>query len=291
LREVGDYIDSLPKEFMQQIIETVGAPDLVLATAIGESISPQRRDTLWHLYAALTQSEALTSFFRTNFARDIDRLTDPNRVYRDNSVAMALTGIILRGHGHDMIDEFVKVLKANPSASAEDIFVKWLPIFETTSQTNRILLRIAFTAARRKYPNGIVPMTAVSGVIMLRHIMAEMTPQLESVSTLQQVMNVSVFKTNMKEIPPEDKMFRIIADALLGLTILKDNSVPKDSFTVSDLLCVILEVLDGVISRVSSNSQPPVPPVAYTVQDLIETFFTGPDDDPRDRIKAYYFGE
>jgi hypothetical protein len=134
-------------------------------------------------------------------------------------------------------------------------------------------------------------MTAVSGVLMLRHIMAEMSPKLESVPALQQVMNVAVFRANMKETPPEDKMFRIVADTLLGLVMLKDNSVPKDSFAVQDLLPVVVEVLDAIIANVSTKPPAKVPPVAYTVQDLIETCFAGADYDPRDRISAYYFGE
>jgi hypothetical protein len=291
LHGIRPYLDSLPKEFTQQVIEAIGAPDLVLATALGESVPPQRKDTLWHLYTALTHSEALTSFFRSSFARDIGRLNDPNRVYRDNSLAMGLTGIILRGHGHDMVDELLRVFEENPAAGPVEIFEKWMPFMESASQTNRIILHIAFTAARRRFPNGIVPMTAISGVLMLRHILAEIGSRLGSASQLQQVMNLTVFRATMKETQPDHRMFRVIAEFLLGLTILKDNSVPKDSFTVLDLLCVVLEVLDGIISYVSSMPKPPVPLVAYTVQDLIETFFTGPDEDPRDRINAYYSGE
>jgi hypothetical protein len=41
---------------------------------------------------------------------------------------------------------------------------------------------------------------------------------------------------------------------------------------------------------VSTTPSPAIQPVVFTVQDLIETFFTGPDEDPRDRIKAYYSG-
>jgi hypothetical protein len=207
LQEIRPHLESLPKEFIQQFVEMIGAPDLLLAMAIGASVPPARRDVLWHLYTALAHSEALTSFFRTNFARDINRLNDPNPVYRDNSVAMTLTGIILRAHGHEIIDNLFEIVEANPSMPAAEMFEKWMPILESTSQTNRILLRIAFTAARRKYPDGIVPMTAISGVLMLRHIMARMGSKVGQVAPLQQVMNISVFRGAGKETAPKIECF------------------------------------------------------------------------------------
>jgi hypothetical protein len=134
-------------------------------------------------------------------------------------------------------------------------------------------------------------MIAISGVLMLRHIMAEMGKKLGQVESFQPVMNVSIFRANNEKTPHNSPMFKTTAEFLLGLVMLKDNSVPKDSFIVQDFVCVILEVLEDVISYISSTQQPTIQPIAYTVQELIETFFTGPDDDPRERIKAYYFKE
>jgi hypothetical protein len=291
LKEVAAHPKSLPKEFVQQLVEAIGSPDLDLASAVCQAIPHTNRPAMWPVIAALTHSEAITIFLRKAFAIDIAKIPDHNRLYRDNSVGMAATGLILRAHGQDVVDDLLELFTTHPNLPAREMLIKWIPRVAEASQANRIVLRLAFISARRKFPNGIIPMTAISSILMLRHLMAEMGRKMASIGPLQQLMNLTVFKFEMKEMPHDDELFREIANFLLELTVLRVNHVPKDSFTVDELLSVMAEIADEIIAEVTQpkhvTSMAKRHALVFSVHELIETYFTGPNEDPRLKVDAY----
>jgi hypothetical protein len=291
LKEVAAHRKSLPKEFIQQLVEAVGSPDLDLASAICQAIPLPNRPAVSSVIAALTHSEAITLFLRKAFAVDIAKIPDHHRLYRDNSVGMATAGLMLRAHGQDIADSLAELLTAYPNIPPREMIMKWIPRVSEASQANRIVLRFAFISARRKFPNGVIPITAISSILMLRHLMAELGPKMSSVGLLQQLMNLTVFKSETKEIAHDDEIFREIANFLLELTLLRVNHVPKDSFAAGELLSVMAEVAAETAVEVAKPTAATLigklHPLVFSIPELIETYFTGPNEDPRLRVDAY----
>jgi hypothetical protein len=252
LKEVAAHRKSLPKEFIQQLVEAVGSPDPGLASAVCQAITPTNRPAVSFVIAALTHSEAITLFLRKAFAVDIAKIPDHNRLYRDNSVGMAAAGLMLRAHGQDTVDNLLELFTTYPDIPAREMLVKWIPHLADTSQVNRVVLRFAFISARRRFPNGVTAIIAISSILMLRHLMAEMGRKMPSIGPLQQLMNLTVFKSGTRDIPHDDELFREIANFLLELTLLRVNHVPKDSFDADDLLSVLAEVAEETASKVAN---------------------------------------
>jgi hypothetical protein len=287
IREAASYFKLLPKEILQQLNDAIGTPDLVLATAIAIAVPRTQRDEMRPLFAALTSTETLAIFFRKGYAGDIAKLGNKNQIYRDNSVVMAATGQLLRAHRHDIVEEILQLFSANANLTAREMFMKWLPVLEKLSQTARIVLRIAFISARRKYTDGNTAVQAIGSLLMLRFVMASLGSQEEMVGLLSKVLNIALLKGDGKGVRCDDELFKTVSHFLLGLTQLKTNSVPKDSYKVSDLLALIMRFLDEIIVEIRATKPSDVHPMVYSVHEMIETFFTGPQDDPRQRVNDY----
>jgi hypothetical protein len=65
------------------------------------------------------------------------------------------------------------------------MIMKWISRVAKASKANQIVPRFALISARRKFPSGVIPITAISSVFMLRHLMAGFEPEVSSVGTLQ----------------------------------------------------------------------------------------------------------
>jgi hypothetical protein len=247
---------------------------------------------MWPVLAALANSEGITLFFRRWFAIDIARLPDANKIFRDNSVGMAAATLVLRAHGQEVADAILDVATRNPGASARDLLLKWIPMASETAQANRILFRFAFLAARRRFPAGIVPVVAIGGLLGIRHILPEVAAKLPASGVVQQMMNIALFRPEMREMPHNDEIFRVVAHFLIDLTQLKGNHIPKDLFTHEELLTAMLEVRERIISEVANPKKGPlysdIHPAVFAVHEMIETYFTGPAEDPRARIDEYF---
>jgi hypothetical protein len=292
LREVGAYKQSLPREFTEQLTEAIGASDLVLATAVCQSVPISNRAKIWPVLAALTNSEAITLFFRRWFAIDIAKVPDASRFFRDNSVGMAAASLVLRAHGQDVADAVLDIATRNPGASARDLLLKWMPVAYETAQVNRILFRFAFLAARRRFPKGIIPVAAIGSLLGIRHILAELAERLPASGVVEQMMNIALFRPEMKEMSHDDEIFRVVAKFLIELAQIKANHVPKDSFLHDELIAAMLEIRERIISEVANPKKGPlysdVHPAVFAVHEMIETYFTGPAEDPAVRIDQYF---
>jgi hypothetical protein len=78
---------------------------------------------------------------------------------------MAACGILMRLHSEDVMAELA-VLK------------KWILLLQKIPVINRFTLRTAFFTTPRKYPENFIPLMAISGVLILRYVMAEVNLQL-----------------------------------------------------------------------------------------------------------------
>jgi hypothetical protein len=197
---------------------------------------------------------------------------------------MATTGQLLRAHGHDLIEEIIQLFAANPNLTPKEMFMKWVPVLEKLSQTARIILRIAFISARRKYPDGNTSIQAIGSLLMLRFVMACLGTQQEMLGLLPKVLDITLLKGDGQGAARDNELFRTVSHFLLGLTQPKTNSVPKDSYEVSDLLALIMTFLDPILVEIRAMKPADVHPMVYSVQEMIETFFTGVQDDPRQRV-------
>jgi hypothetical protein len=276
--------DKMPKELCQQLFDAIGSPDLVLAVAVCTALFQNYRDHMANILAAMSHAETLTIFFRSRFALDVDAIQDPCRIFRDNSVGMAACGTLMRMHSEDVMAELVRATKEDAGASPLAVLRKWMPLLQKIPAMNRFILRTAFITARRKYPENLVPLTAISGVLMLRYVMAEVSPQLppERIPLLQQIMNITVFKQETRQLGCDVRDFRAIAEFLLDLIKLKANSIRKEGFVMDQLVESVTIVVDNVLTLLKKPQSDH--PIVWSIQELLETVFAGVEDDYKERV-------
>jgi hypothetical protein len=238
-----------------------------------------------HPLTCLCHAEALPIFLRWIYAADIAKLDQAGRIYRDNSVAMVGSGVLLRAHDESMLDELIGAYRRHSSLKPHELLLKWIPILKQMSQFNRIIYRNAFVAARRRYPKGLTTLEALSGMLMLRHIMAEVKPEHVPISLMQQIMNIAVFKPNMNGSNCDISVLMEMADFILGLPVLSRNSVPKDGLEFETFVDLICGAVPGILQRINVTRTVKDHPVVFSIQELIETCFVGADEDPRDQLK------
>jgi hypothetical protein len=274
-----------PASLRRQLFDAVGATDLVLACAICAAIPQNQRELITHVVSVLGQAETLCVFLRSEFTKDVTMLQDPSRIFRDNSIRMAATGILLREHGQALIDELVDVMEKYETAGPISVLMNWFPILRRMPQLNRIILRSAFLAARRKFPDKLVPLTALGGVLMLRFVMADVGARLpKTTKLLQRMINISVFAGQMRS-EYDQKDFDVIAQFLSEMSELKGNHVPKDYYSSEELMNVIAADVDDIIAHIRKAGDQSWPhPAVFSIQELIETGFMGADEQPQKRL-------
>jgi hypothetical protein len=281
-REVLAYPSYCPGEFTRQLMDALGAPGLVLGCAVAQS----RRDALPHVLAGFGNSEMLVPFLRAEYARDVAGLTEQGRIFRDNSVGMAASGVLLRAHGAVLVPELTEVLSREADAKPGAVMEKWLPILSRLPAVGRIVLREAFFAARRRYPDQLTPLTAIGGMLMLRFVMADVAEKVPHLTKmLQNLMQITVFNPTVRK-ECEKAVFDAVAEMLLELLKLPANNVPRWPFSLQELAEAIGASLDDVKANVRPGTRTAVHPVVISVQELIETVFVGTDDDHRQKLSA-----
>jgi hypothetical protein len=130
-------------------MDAIGAPGMTLAVAVLTTISQSRRDAVPPIIAALTNAEMLTIFLRAQYASDLAALRDQTRIFRDNSIGMATTGMLLRTNGGVLEPDLTEVLLREADGKPSAILAKCFPILKRMPQMNRIVLREALIATRK----------------------------------------------------------------------------------------------------------------------------------------------
>jgi hypothetical protein len=278
---VRPFLADVPQDFKRQVLTAYGAPDLILARATTETLSASQRKIMANSLAALSHSEMMATFLRWIYAVELQKLDVPGRIFRDNSMPMVGTGVLLRSHDDSMVEDLTDVVVKRPNLTPAELLMKWIPIMKGMSQFNRIVYRNAFVAARRRFPDGIVTLAGLSGILFLRHIMAEVNVNEVSIAPMQQVMNIAVFKPGMNQATTAKDVLMAMADFLMGLTVLKTNWVPKDGLDFDKLIEVMCDSLPQIMAKLNVQRTLKDHPVVFSIQELIETCFTGPNEDPR----------
>jgi hypothetical protein len=251
---------------------------------LARALALARRDAVPHVLAGLGHAEMLVPFLRAEYARDIAALVEQGRIFRDNSLGMASSGVLLRTHGAVLVPELVEALSREPDAKPGAMMERWLPILRRLPAVGRIVLREAFAAARRRYPEQLAPLTAVGGMLMLRFVMADVAEKVPQLTKMLQVlMQITVFNPAIRN-DCEKALFDAVAEMLLELLRLPANNVPRSPFAIQDLAEAIGAALEDVKGYVRQAAAPGAHPVVISVQELIETVFVGTDEDHREKL-------
>jgi hypothetical protein len=274
----------IPTEFTKQLIDAIGSPGQTLANGICTAISQTRRDCLAAVLAGLGYCETLTTFLRTQYTNDISLLRDHTRIFRDNSIGMASTGVLLRAHGTVLVPELTEVLVRESESKPVDVLIRWLPVLNNMPQFNRVLLRFAFLAARRKFSDRLIPITALGGMTMLRFVMPDVGEKAPNLTKLlQQMMQITVFSPAARN-EADSATFMAVAEALTDLTRLRGNYVPRNNFSPQNLAELITVSLDEIKAALKPLNELQLHPFVYSLQEFIETIFMGPDEDPKRKL-------
>jgi hypothetical protein len=181
------------------------------------------------------------------------------------------------------MEEFVRVTKDDASGNPLAVFRKWMPLLQKIPAMNRFILRTAFLTARRKYPENLVLLKAISGVLMLRYVMAEVSQQLpERIPMLQHITNIVFFKQETRQPGCDVRDFRTIAEFLLDLIKLKANSIRQEGFAIDQFVDSVTIVVDNVLVFLKKRQQEH--PIIWSIQELLETVFTIAEDDCKERV-------
>jgi hypothetical protein len=264
--------------------DAMASPGMALAVAASTNPTPARRELISTILNGLNNSELLAPFLRAQYGSDIIQLQESTRIFRDNSIGMAATGVLLRTHGTVLVPELTEVLLREGEGKPDDVLKRWLPVLKNMPQLNRIVFRLAFLAARRKFPDKLVPLTALGGMVMLRFVMAdvgEKAPQLSKL--LQGMMQITVFSQTCRG-ECELETFDRVAEALVDLTRLEGNYVPRTNFSPLDFVECIAPLIDEIKGAVKPPAPGALHPLVFSLLEVIENALIGPDDDLRQKL-------
>jgi uncharacterized protein YjaG (DUF416 family) len=126
-------------------------------------------------------------------------------------------------------------------------------------------------------PDRLAPLAAAGGVLFGRWIDPEVGGRVPAMKKMMHRLE-SIFQFNgqvKQEV--EAKTFEAVAQLVVELVKIKENHMPKDHYSLEALIDLIASSLEDVIAHVRKAADA-VNPMAYTVQELIENVFMGPDE-------------
>jgi hypothetical protein len=119
---------------------------------------------------------------------------------------------------------------------------------------------------------------------MLRYVVpegGELAPNLTNL--LQQMTQLTVF-CQVARAEVDVRTLELVAEALAGLTALDGNYLPRFHFVPREVAEVIATSFDDIKAGVTPVGEDWRHPYVFALQELIETVFAGPDEDPKERF-------
>jgi hypothetical protein len=227
----------------------------------------------------------LAPFLRWQYACDVAALRDPTRVFRDDSIGMAVTGMLLRAHGALLVHDLAGVLLREAKGKPLEMICRCMPMFLRMPQFNRVLLRLAFAAVRRKFHDQLVPLSAVGRMIMLQFVIPEMKAVAPALTNLLEQVGQAAFLSAASGSESDSEALVSVANAFAELTRLKGNYIPRFNYRPEKVTELIATYTDEIKAAVKPVGDGWTHPFVFSLQELIETIFAGADENPKERLR------
>jgi hypothetical protein len=160
----------------------------------------------------------------------------------------------------------------------------------------KVVFESCYRAARRKFPEGLVPMIAVSSILMLRFLMPQFALSYASSSRLgQKFLTAFVFGKPPEE-EVEEQTFRKIAEFLLDISSVDKTCESCENIEKRECnLCSLLQFTADNLTMVMSaleRAENDDHALVWSILELLENVVSAPEDETRDilrRMDSYSF--
>ena len=276
--EVVKYKDQLPQVFFDQFNRIIGATDFDFVRAFSKQASisgAAGRSANSQLLSILTNAGNITALTRFFFGIQIQHTISANVILRDSSPATLLFSTLSSYFGGSFADSVINSL-LSPDVSLTDSVISLIHLLPLVPQQIKFMEAIVFRAARRKFPDGLVPLLAVGSMFMLRYLIPKLsTVSIEATQKGQKIMMAFVFHRS-PDFSLTDEQYREIAESDLHITNYGSVSFPVEASKSTQVIESCAEWSKQLIDIISNR--PAEHPLYWSVLELLENSFTGEED-------------
>ncbi|OHS95533.1 hypothetical protein TRFO_10408 [Tritrichomonas foetus] len=299
LPHIVDDIDKIPNDFKKQLSDIITAPDLDLARAICTVAANEFRDgehtknACMAVLSLLNTAGYLTQFVRCGFAEAISDTTDTTNILRMSSIASMSSGLILKQTDNDFAKTFAEAIK-NDNGNLTDVVNHFMQLGGGFTPPMKFVLSAAFRSSRRKFPEYLVPLNAISSIFMLRYLATELTSISMDLAKLCQTLTLTLmFSTKVEQLP--DELYPQMALFLVNLTHLTNSSITLPPFNINDLIIFLKYSKENnfyfhqIVTKLSDILKKPQHPMVWSVVELFENIYNGTDENFKTEMEGKTF--
>ena len=300
LPHVIDYTQNLPTDFKNQLLQIIAAPDLDFARAICTVAANEFRDgehtknACLSVLSLLNSIGCLTQFIRCGFAEAIIETTDTTNILRMSSIASMSSGLILTHCENGFASNYASIIKGD-NGNLPEVIKHLMELESKFTPPMRFVLSAAFKSSRRKFPDYLVPLNAISSIFMLRYLATELTSiSMELAKLCQSITLTLMFSTKVEQLPEE--MYSQLALFLCNLTHLVNSPISLPETNIDNLLTFIKYKKDNnvyyrnIISKLSEIlSKENHHPMVWSIVELFENLYTGTDENFQKEMEGKTF--
>lgn len=286
-----EFSKYLPDEFLNQLCNIVSAPDLDLARAICTTAANEFRDgdhtknACLAVLFLLNKSGYLTQFIRSAFADAIDETKDTTNILRMSSIASMSSGIILTNCENGLSGQLAEIMKSERD-NLPNAIRKLMTTSNGFTPPMRFVLSAAFRSTRRKFPDYLVPLNAISSILMLRYLVTELTKRSIELAKVCQTLTLTLMFSTKVEQLPED-LYKQLALFLANLTHFQNSNINLNTNEIQakkDLINFILfqkednNYISDIVKSLSNLIANPEHQIKWSIIEVIENICNGVDE-------------
>ncbi|EAY19889.1 hypothetical protein TVAG_129970 [Trichomonas vaginalis G3] len=271
-----EFKDKIPSIFYDQMKNLISNDVYDFVRAFGTvAVSKPGKKAFINLVQYVLYSGTVTTLVRYLFGTQIKNTIAENTIFREASACSVLFSMISDNYGYDFIDKTVNKA-ANCQSKIETVEIITRDYGNLPLQMKN-LISATFRATRRKYPDRLVPLLAISSMFMLRFISPVMA-NMGKTKLAGDAMKAFVF-FNSKDKSEEEfpkEIFTRIAEQYISNLGYSDSTYHFAEANLEEIVadCATYnkEICDNL------KRKPTEHPLYWSMLELLENCFIGDED-------------
>lgn len=275
---IVQYKEHIPSIFYDQMRNLINSDVYDFTRCFGQvAVTKVGKAAFSNLLQYILYCGNVSTLVRYLFGIQITATVAENTIFRETSACSVLFSLIAENYGFDFIEQIVsKAAKAPNRKECAEIICDGMHLLPPQI---RYLLAAVFRSTRRKFPDRLVPLFAISSMFMLRFV----SPQLimkGATRLAQMTMKAFVFYNGEEGAPKEDdipqELYKKIAETYANVIQYEDPAYhvaePNIGDIVADIATHNKELLDHL------KKKPQEHPLYWSMLELLENVFIGEED-------------
>lgn len=244
----------------------------------------------------LNKSGYLTQFIRCAFADALAETQDTTNILRMSSAASMSSGIILSNCENGLSSQIAEVMKVERDNLTNGI-KKLISFGKYFTSPMKFVLSAAFRSTKRNFPEYLVPLNAISSILMLRYLVTEITHKSIELAKVCQAFTLTLMFSTKAEQLQED-LYKQLALFLANLTHVENGSINlniSDDQAKKDLFNFILFqkedniYISHIVKVLSDLIKNPDHPIKWSMIETFENICNGVDENFDEEMKNKTF--